>query len=948
MANPSQSTAAAVPLQLTRFVGRAAELADLQRLLPTTRLLTLTGAGGGGKTRLASEIANRTTTRDAVVWVDLATIDDPALLVPHVALGLGIAERGDRPTLDLLRSAVGDRALLIVLDNCEHLVDVAAGLAEALLTRCPALTIVATSREALGVPGELAWLVPPMNEEDAGQLFTERAQSVLPSFAPGAGNAAAISAVCRRLDGLPLAIELAAARVRVLSPGQIAERLDDALNVLSGGGRTVLPRHRTLRGAIDWSYALLTDREQLLLRRLAVFAGPFTLEAAETVCALSPISADEVLDGVAALVDKSMVVLESGSSEARYRMLETIRQYAAELLRDSGELEPTREALALWVVAHTESVAHTGFGGAANIELVEHLTVMSGNLRAAADWCAERPERTELALRLGFALHWFWFAKGRFAEGRRRLEAALAVPVVTDVVVRGRAQIAAGHIALWQGDVPAILPAMHSGLELLGSTDDRVSLAYAHNGVGAGLFLNGDGPGAVQHLDRALDIIAEYPDHVLNAIVRYWRGLVALEAGEFSLARRLFQDAGQVGRRLRHRPAIGHPQLMLGRLATREERWREALEHFVESLVVLHEVGDPWGIAQALEGVAITAAGRHDAAAAIQFLGVASALRERIAAPHLPHDLVPIERVLAWARVQSGAAFDAAWQRARQLDLDDAIELARRSSPETGSHLAAVRPVEAGSGRPDLVIRALGPLEVLVDGEPISSNTWGSARARELLLFLACHPRGVSKEQVGAAFWPEASTAQVRNTFHVTLHRLRKALGHPEWIAATQDSYRLDKSVRLHFDAERFERELTAALRGAGRDDPGARTALTAALAHYRGDFLESEGAGDWSVEERSRLQRLHTDGYLALSALHLLEGHAGEAAESARKLLARDPLHEEGWRRLMTAHARMGERPQALRLHQQLTELLQRELGTTPDRATMALAQRLQAGLEV
>lgn len=944
----SSHPVAAVPLQLTRFVGRARELSELQGLLPATRLLTLTGAGGSGKTRLAGELVARVDGRDAVVWVDLAAIADPALLLPHVALGLGIAERGDRPTLDLLRSAVGTRALLMVLDNCEHLVDAAAGLAEALLTRCPGLTIVATSREALGVPGEVAWLVPPLAEDESAQLFTERAQSVLPSFAAGPGNVAAITAVCRRLDGLPLAIELAAARVRVLSPGQIAERLGDALSVLSGGSRTVLPRHRTLRGAIDWSYALLTDREQLLLRRLAVFAGPFTLEAAEAVCAMDPISADEVLDGVAALVDKSMVVLEPGGTEARYRLLETIRQYAAELLRDSGELDSLRKALAHWVVKHAEAQAPGLFGGAANIELVEDLTLASANLRAAADWCTERPERTEMALRLGYALHWFWYAKGRFAEGRRRLEAALATPAPTDPSVRGRALLAAGHIALWQGDTAAILPAMQAALELLANSDDRVSLAYAHNGVGSGLFLNGEARGAVEHLDRGLDIIAEFPDHVLNAIIRYWRGHVALETGEYSLARRVFQDAGQVGRRLRHRPAIGHPLLMLGRLATREHRWREALEHFVESLVILQEVGDPWGVAQALEGVAITAAGRHDAAAAVQFLGVADALRERIAAPRLPQEREPIDRVLGWARGLLGAGFDSAWDRARLLDLDEAIESARLSSPETGSHLAAVRPVEPSGARPDLVIRALGPLEVLVDGEPINPSAWGSARARELLLFLACHPRGVSKEQVGVAFWPEASSAQVRNTFHVTLHRLRKALGHPEWIAAGQDLYRIDHSIRVHFDAERFERDITTALRLAGRDDPAAGAALTTALAHYRGDFLESESSGDWSVEERARLLRLHTDGCLALSAWQLLEGRPGEAAATTRRLLNGDPLHEEGWRRLMTAHARLGERAQALRLHQQLVELLQRELATIPDRATTALAQRLQAGLEV
>ncbi|HRP08391.1 MAG TPA: BTAD domain-containing putative transcriptional regulator [Gemmatimonadales bacterium] len=942
------STGHAIPAQLTRFIGRQGELADLVRLLPSARLLTLTGAGGSGKTRLAAELVLPISRGEPVTWIDLASISENDLVIPQVAAGLGIADRGDHPLLELMYGAIATRELLIVLDNCEHLVDVVAGMAESLLMHCPRLTIVATSREALGVPGEVAWLVPPLNQGEAEQLFVERARSVLPTFESGPTHGAAIRDLCTRLDGMPLAIELAAARVRVLSPGQIAQRLEDALGVLSGGGRTTLPRHRTLRGAIDWSYALLTGREQLLLRRLAVFAGPFSLEAAEQVCAIDPISADEVLDGVAALVDKSMVVLDAGRHEARYRLLETIRQYAEELLRESDEFGLLRERHARFAVSLAEAHEHELFGGAADLELVERLTVTSGNLRAAADWCAEQPARTELALRLSYALHWFWFAKGHFAEARRRLETALAVPAEVDRGVRGRALIAAGHIALWQGAVTEVLPRMSEGLSLLQRTDDRFGIAYAHNGVGAGAFLIGENDTAVEHLERAMEISAEFPDHVLNAISRYWRGNVAMEAGELSLARRLFQDAGMIGRRSGHTPAIGHPELMLGRLATRQQQWREALGHFVEGLVVLHGVGDLWGTAQALEGVGITAAGRGDAGATIQFLGAAAALRERIASPHLPQERPQLDAALEWARQEFRSGFHAAWEQARGLDLAETVELARRASPDTGAQLAAVRPVGPAGGTPDLVIRALGPLEVLVDGEPVGDNAWTSARSRELLLYLVCHPRGVSKEQVGAAFWPESSAAQVRNAFHVTMHRLRKALQDPEWVETGNDSYRMSPSVRMLFDVARFEQETTTAIRSASRDEPAAAAALDKALSIYRGDFLEGESAtGDWALDERARLQQLHTDGCLALSAIHMLELQHDQAIAVLRRLIQRDRFHEEAWRRLITVHARLGRRTEAIRLYRQLSDLLHDELETLPDRSTVELMDRIQDGRE-
>ena len=274
----NQAQSSDLPVHLTRFIGRGHELVELGRLIGATRLLTLTGAGGSGKTRLAREVAAADAARHTRIgWVDLAPVSDPATIAQEIATALHIPDRGGRAT-EALIGTIADSAMLLVLDNCEHLVDAAAELVEQLLRACPRLSVLATSREALGIPSETAWLVPPLGSAEAVQLFVERAQASLPSFDLNDSNSAAVRDICRRLDGIPLAIELAAARVRVLSPEQIVVRLNDAFRLLTSGSRTALPRQRTLRGTMDWSYALLERREQALLCRLAVFAGSFSLE----------------------------------------------------------------------------------------------------------------------------------------------------------------------------------------------------------------------------------------------------------------------------------------------------------------------------------------------------------------------------------------------------------------------------------------------------------------------------------------------------------------------------------------------------------------------------------------------------------------------------------------------------------------------------------------------
>jgi predicted ATPase/DNA-binding SARP family transcriptional activator len=347
-----------VPVPLTSFVGRQLEMAEVKRLLETTRLLTLTGAGGCGKTRLAiqiaTDLAHANRFKNGVWWVDLAALSNPALVPQTVANVFDLRESPQAPLIAILINYFRAKELLLVLDNCEHLIEACARLTETLLSACPQLRILMTSREALNIAGETTYRVPSLSLPDpqrlsplpaltqyeAVRLFIERAVAVQPAFSVTNANAPAVAQICQHLDGIPLAIELAAARIRALSPDQIAARLDDRFNLLTGGSRTALPRHQTLRAAMDWSYDLLSESERVLLQRLSVFAGGWTLEAAEAVCAEENAS---LLDVLTSLIDKSLVVVEEKDVEMRYRLLEMIRQYTHEKLHESGESQAVRD-----------------------------------------------------------------------------------------------------------------------------------------------------------------------------------------------------------------------------------------------------------------------------------------------------------------------------------------------------------------------------------------------------------------------------------------------------------------------------------------------------------------------------------------------------------------------------------------------------------------------------
>ncbi len=927
-----QRPSAGCPVQLTTFIGREREIAAVDDLLQSTRLVTLTGVGGAGKTRLATEVAARVTPRfEASGWVDLASLSDPALVAELVAATLGYREEGGRSAVQTMVHRLCECDTFVILDNCEHLVDACAEVAETLLKGCPSVCILATSREALGVPGEQAWLVPPLSlparttaaevvGSEAGRLFLERARAVLPAFSLDDVNAPAVAQICRRLDGIPLAIELAAARVRVLAPEQIAARLADSFKLLATSGRATVPRHRTLRETIDWSHALLDTDEAALFRRLSVFAGTFSLDAVEAIC-----PDDDVLDILSSLVDKSLVVMEATGAEARYRLLETLRQYAHERLAAANELADLRRRHAQFFTELVAARERDTFGGAGEPEWTARLVAEEGNLRAAGDW-ANETEDYATALRLCAALHWHWYARGHFRDGWQRLQAALAHADQAHPLHAGKASAAAATTALWLGALDRIGPHAARAVALLRDQNDSWQLSYALVTLG----LSTPDPAAAEPLFVEATALARAQGSrsVLLTFALYWHGRMAWDRGNLDEAERLLGEGNAIGRALGHPPAIAHPLAMLGLLRLQRGRLDAAAADLREALRIHADNRDALGSFWSLEGLARLAhlSGRPERAARI--LAGVREQRDQIGA--------------AWSAKEK-QEFDAlgASSQHSAMTLSELVGYALEVSPGlpfSVSSPSAAPPPPPSTAR-KLTVRALGALLISQETVPIA---WASAKPRELLLFLLCHPDGRTREQVGLAFWPDASIEQVRNSFHVTLHRLRKTLGGAHWVTLSNDQYAVDSRVAVDFDAGRFERDVTAGLTRLKKD--GDTTLLEVALTLYAGDFLEHEVVGDWHLELRDRLRQKYVGALAALGERHMKQERWADAAETWRRLVARDELDERAYRGLMTCHAKLGERSQVQQLYQRVERLLQKELATKPEPETVQLYRRLLA----
>jgi len=926
-----QIPAAGYPVQLTTFIGREREIAAVDNLLQSARLVTLTGVGGAGKTRLAGEIAARVAPRfEASGWVDLASLSDPAVVPQVVATALGYGAEGERSAVETMVHRMCERVTFVILDNCEHLVDACGEITETLLKSCPSVRILATSREALGVPGEQAWLVPPLSlparttaaevsGSEAGRLFLERARAVLPTFALDDVNAPAVAQTCRRLDGIPLAIELAAARVGVLAPQQIAARLDDSFKLLITSGRSTVLRHRTLRETIDWSHALLDPAEAALFRRLSVFAGTFSLDAVEAIC-----PDDSVLDVLSSLVDKSLVVMETVGGEARYRLLETLRQYAHDRLDAANEVADLRRGHAHFFTALVAARERDSFGGAGEPEWTARLVAEEGNLRAAGDWADETGDRS-LSLRLCAALHWHWYGRGHFLDGWKRLRKALTYADEAQPLDAGKAFTAAATIARWMGAFDQVAPYAARAVALLRNQNDVWHLSYALVVLG----LSTLDPAAAERLFVEATTLAREnaPGSILLAFGLYWHGLQAMRQGDLDGAERMLGENHAIGRARGHAPAIAHSLAMLGLVKLRRGQLDAAAADLCEALRIHADNRDALGCFWSLEGLARLAhlSGRPDRAALI--LAGVREQRDQTGA--------------AWS-AQEKAEFDAlgaSSAQERTLTLPELVAHALETSPGTTRNAAA--PAQAAAPQPatapSLTIRALGPLQI---SQPAGPVTWTSAKPRELLLFLLCHRDGRTREQVGLAFWPDASTEQVRNNFHVILHRLRKTLGGAHWVTLANEQYAVDSRAVVDFDAERFERDVAAGLARLKKD--GDATLLESALTLYGGDFMEHEVVGDWHLELRDRLRQKYVAALRVLGERRMKEERWADAADAWRRLVARDELDEPAYRGLMTCHARLGERSQVQQLYQRVERLLEKQLDAKPEPETVQLYRRL------
>lgn len=504
-----------LPAQFTAFVGRAHEREQALAALTSARLLVLTGAGGAGKTRLAVEVAASAAPSfpDGAWWVELAPLS-AAEQVPGALTGvLGVQAMPGRTETQAATARLGTSRSLVVLDNCEHVQEAAADLAEAVLRGCPNVIVLATSRIPLGVPGESDWRVPPLSlpeggsleevaRSDAGGLFAERAAKVAPHFTLSAENAAAVASICRDVDGLPLAIELAAARVRMLSPRQIADGLGDCFRLLTGGPRRTLARHQTLRASVDWSYGLLSEPEQRLFQRLAVFSGGWSLEAVEAVCAGDGLPANEILDHLTSLVDRSLAVAEPRGRVVRYHLLETVRQYARELLEHSGELASLGDRHLAFFVELSER-AQPELNTTAAHAWLELLDPEAANVASAIDHAVAR--RPEDGLRIGRALMGWWKVTGRFAFGLDALTRSLAAHDPSPSPLRAQGLAASSFMARLHGDFQTAIATAQQALAMAESVGDQWSQAVALQNL-ASFRMFRDPLGSRPQFDRGIEI----------------------------------------------------------------------------------------------------------------------------------------------------------------------------------------------------------------------------------------------------------------------------------------------------------------------------------------------------------------------------------------------------------------------------------------------------------
>ncbi len=632
-----------LPNPLTNFIGRQREIAEVKRLLSTTRLLTLTGAGGCGKTRLSLQIARVLLAEyTGGIWlVDLAPLADAQLIPQALALVFGLREEsGGRPLIDTLVDYLCPQSLLLILDNCEHLLSASVQLVDALLRRCPDLKILATSRESFDILGELVYPVPSLSLPDPGplpmslkqlmrydalHLFIERAAFSRPEFVLTKENAPTVAQICHRLDGIALAIELAAAQLKALSLEEVAQRLDDCFRLLTSGNRAALPRHQTLRAALDWSFNLLSEAERTLLLRLSVFTGGFPLEAVEAVCAGKAGEGHEVLDLLTHLVDQSLVWAVKGE-KARYRLLETVRQYSQDKLCESGERESLLDRHLDFFLRLAERASPELDGPDQEIWL-ELLEREHDNMRVALAWSLGRGEA---ALRLGYALWWFWYIRGYLTEGRDWLAKVLATSSRAPTVLRARVLNGAGRLACEQGDY-AVATSLHKeSMAIYRELGDKRGIASQLNNLGIVASHQGSHATAGLLYEQGLVIHRALGNKLGVANTLCNLGSVAFEQGDYALAHSRYEKSLALYRELWDIHPIATTLSALGLVAQAQGNYEQATALQQESLALLRKLGNKQDSAYALSGLGSVAQCQGDYEKAAAWYEESLALRQEL------------------------------------------------------------------------------------------------------------------------------------------------------------------------------------------------------------------------------------------------------------------------------------------------------------------------------
>lgn len=809
-----------LPTLTTTFIGRVREIETARALLSRSRLVTLAGPGGIGKTRLSLELGSEVLDHypDGVWLVELASVGDPGLVITAIASALGLSEESRSSPLATITGHLQHRVSLLVLDNCEHVIDVAAGHVDALIRSCPHLKILCTSRETLGVPGEQVFRVPPLSlpclddvephdldasmaagRWEALRLFRDRAVLARPDWGITPGNVAAVTQICRQLDGIPLAIELAAARVRMLSVEQIAARLEDRFRLLTGGSRTALPRQQTLKSLIDWSYQLLSPEEQQLLAALSVFSGGWTLEAAAQVTG-DP-DGYEVFDGLTRLVDKSLVqvdLIEAGEQASRYRLLETIRQYAADRLFEAGAADATRDLHLRYYVQLAEAAGRE-LEGPRQRHWLDRLGMEHDNVRAALDWATGR--RPEAGLRIVAALPRFWLARGHGTEGRERYAVALAAtreqaeasPELARVYQR--ALFGAGWLAVTQRDGPVALACLEGALSLAQHLNDPTAQVFALCELGYALHMTQDEPAAAAAWEQGLTLARSIGDPgVLGFALRAWGfHLQMLYADEQALA---------------------------------------ALE---EGLAELRKAGDEWLSASVIWRIALTrlwrlgdyrtAAGMFEQCAALwtalrDRVGVCQVLGERGWIAYFQGDIARsrrhFEEFLAFARERKDlralghALYDLGKLAQLEGEMEDAVEFLREILHLDPDHFAVARQIP-------WALQTLGLIDVLEGRDERARERLSEAITRfevredevgiGICIQTLARLRVREAPEDAAALFAYASAAVVRAGWRLSLLMhpeepadvayLRATLGEREYAAARKRGTRLTRPAAL-------------------------------------------------------------------------------------------------------------------------------------------------------